>query len=59
VSTAQKDPEGQVKSGASPQFPIDAQAVLPSTQNPPPDELRTQTQVAFAAHATNVSQVAP
>jgi len=40
-------------------LPIALQDVLPSTQNPPPFELRTQTQAAFAAHATNVAQVAP
>ena len=59
VSTAQKEPAGHVKVGDGPQLPIPAHEVLPSTQNPPPWALRTQTQRALAAHATNVAHVAP
>jgi hypothetical protein len=59
VSTAQNDPAGHAKSGEAPHGPIAEHEVLPRTQNPPPWALRTQTQPAFAAHATNVVQVAP
>ena len=59
VSTAQNDPAGQVNVGAGPQLPIAAHDVLPSTQNPPPVELVTHTQLGLVAQGMNVAQVAP
>jgi hypothetical protein len=59
VSTAQNDPAGHVNVGAGPQLPIAEHDVAPSTQNPPPVELVTQTQLALVAQGMNVAQVAP